>query len=365
MVEFIWRSLRKLFQAIVFMENKIRVLFLSKYSEKGASSRYRFYNYSSYFESSNISVVYRPLFKDSYLKQLYQGNKIRKFILGIYFILNRIIIILFQAKAFDHIVIEAELFPHIGYRFENFFLRRFRSFSLDFDDNISANYRNTVMKDKIPKLMKLANFVTVGNRWYISEFEGNLIYLPTVIDLDKYPVNDLQNKEISTLVWIGSPSTVKYLKLIEKVLVRLSEKHDFVLKVIGGTIKMNEKIKVQTVSWSSVTENFELASSSIGIMPLENNYWEKGKCGFKLIQYMASGLPVVGSSLPANIEIVNHNVNGFIVGNEDDWFYYLDILLRNESLCREMGGKARARVEQHYSYQVWGEKFVKIIKENV
>lgn len=346
------------------MENKIKVLFLTKYSEKGASSRYRFYNYRSYLEKNNISPVYKPLFEDSYLNQVYKGNKFKKLFLGIFFILKRIIFLLFQTKGYDHFVIEAELFPHFNFGLDHFFIKKMKSFSLDFDDNISANYQNTSKQDKIPKLIKLANFVTVGNHWYFSEFEGNLIYLPTVIDLNKYPVHNLQTKNYSTLVWIGSPSTVKYLKLVEKMLIRLSEKHDFVLKIIGGNIKLNEKIKVKNVTWSSEIENIELAESSIGIMPLENSYWEKGKCGFKLIQYMASGLPVIGSALPANKEILEHNVNGYIAEKEEDWFNGIDFLLKNQDICREMGKKSRKRIEQYYSYQIWGGEYANIIKQN-
>lgn len=346
------------------MECNIKVLFLTKYSQKGASSRYRSFNYKDYFLKNGIIVKYMPLLGDDYIDSLYSGNRIKKNLLAIFYIFKRFLFLLFNISKYDHIVIEAELFPHFNFGLDYFFVKKMKSFSLDFDDNISANYQNTSKQFKIPKLVSLARFVTVGNHWYLSEFKGNLIYLPTVIDIDKYPIHNLEKKELS-LVWIGSPSTVKYLKILEGVLVRLSEKHNFVLKIIGGKIELNNKIKVNNIPWSAETENMELASSTIGVMPLTKTYWENGKCGFKLIQYMASGLPVIGSDLPANKEIIENKINGYVAYNEEDWFSNLDFLLSNHDTCLKMGEKSRQRVEQAYSYQVWGEKYANIIKNHI
>ncbi|WP_415328656.1 glycosyltransferase family 4 protein [Chryseobacterium sp. MMS23-Vi53] len=343
----------------------MRVLFLTKYSEKGASSRYRFYNYKKYLEENNITPSYKPLFGDSYLKYLYKGNTIIKNLLAIYFVIKRIFFLAFNIKRYDHVVIEAELFPHFDYKFDYFFLKKIKSFSLDFDDNISANYQNTSRKDKIPQLIKMANFVTVGNHWYFSEFKGNLIYLPTVIDLDQYSQHNVQEKdEMPSVVWIGSPSTQKYLLLIEKSLVNISDKFNFKLKIIGGNISLDRKINVEYIQWDSKTENLNLAKSDIGIMPLEKTFWENGKCGFKLIQYMASGIAVIASDLQANKEIVENNVSGFIVSSLPQWEKKIYELLQNKELRYSMGVAGRKTVEERYSYQVWGKKYADIIKNN-
>ena len=345
------------------MENKMNVLFLTKYSAQGASSRYRFYNYKNYFTEKGINPKFMPLFGDQYLKALYSKNTLLKNIFAIYFILRRFCFLFFNISKYDHIVMEAELFPYFPFKFDHYFIAKMKSFSIDFDDNISANYQSTSNKDKIPKLINLAKFVTVGNHWYFTEFKGNLIYLPTVIDLNQYPCYEIKNKDLS-LVWIGSKSTVRYLKLLEETLIKLSDKYEFTLNIIGGNIKLHDKIKVAYIPWSSETENKNLATSSIGIMPLENTFWARGKCGFKLIQYMASGLCVVGSALPANEEIILNNSNGFIADTQEDWFKYLDVLLADEDLRLKMGAESRHRVEQYYSYQVWGEKYANIIIEN-
>lgn len=346
------------------MVNKLNVLFLPKYSAKGASSRYRFYNYEKWFQKEGIIVTYKPLFGDDYIKYLYAGKSSRKNIIGILSMLQRVGFLLFCVKKFEHVVIEAELLPKLPLKIEMFFLKRIKSFSLDYDDNISANYAGSSLSNKISSLIKKAQFVTVGNHWYMSEFEGNLIYLPTVIDIEKYPDYSNKKQAIKTVVWIGSPSTVKYLKLIEEELIELSEKTDFTLKIIGAKINLDPKIKVQFVEWNAETENKELAESTVGIMPLEDTYWEKGKCGFKLIQYMASGIPVVASDLPANREIITNGTNGFIASNKLEWKKFLEEILTNETLQEAMGSAARKRIQNHYTYQRWGSEYAKIIKEN-
>ena len=342
----------------------MKVLILSKYSSKGASSRYRFYNYREWFVKNGIHPTYKPLFKDKYLEYLYKKNNLMKNIVAVWYMLQRFTFLWFNSSKFDHVIIEAELFPKLPLWLDCFFLKKINSYSLDFDDNISANYAHSPLKNKIPELMKSARFVTVGNHWYYEAFEGNLIYLPTVIDLEKYPLYSNVNKQ-DIIVWIGSPSTVKYLKLIEEQLSKLSQSSQYVLKVIGGNIILNNKIHVCELKWSSENENKELSNSTVGIMPLENNDWENGKCGFKLIQYMASGLPVVASALPANREIVRHGINGFIAESQDEWEFYLKKILDDKNLANEMGKSARNTIEKAYSYQIWGDKYAEIIKNNM
>lgn len=341
-----------------------KVLFLTKYSSKGASSRYRFYNYEKYLRHNNIEPTYKPLLDDLYIKNLYAKNAIMKKALAIYYIVKRFLFLFFFAKKYEHIVIEAELFPHFGFDLDNFFLKKMKSFSLDFDDNIAANYVGTKNKDKIQKLMLLANFVTVGNRWYIREFKGNLIYLPTVIDLDYYPLFKTY-PEKKSIVWIGSPSTQKYLMLLKDVFVKVNRISPFTLKIIGGDVQFsNIEIKVEYIPWSAETENKELSEATLGIMPLHDSYWEKGKCGFKLIQYMASGIAVISSDLPANKEIVEEGINGFVVNSEKEWIDKLVFLLESNQ-TKEMGLSGRKRIETNYSYQVWGKNYSNIIKSYI
>jgi glycosyltransferase involved in cell wall biosynthesis len=247
-------------------------------------------------------------------------------------------------------------------------LLRGAKFIVDYDDNINARYQTGFSKiflsKKILNIGKLANAITVGNHWYMDFYKDidptKIHYLPTVIDRDLYAATKIvkQNNEPLTIVWIGSPSTIKYLKSIDDVLVKLQLQYNFKLKAIGANIQLN--CATEFVEWNAVTEIAVLKQSDIGIMPLQDTDWEKGKCGFKLVQYMACGLPVVASYSVANNEIIEPGC-GFIAKTNDEWFDLLSQLLQSAALRNQLGENGKTRVYNHYSYQVWAPVFVKIV----
>lgn len=343
----------------------MKVLILTNYFREGPSSRYRSFNYEKYFLKNNIDVTYLPLFFDGYVKRLYLRKKV-SILLKVTCVLKRVCYIIFNKKKYDHMIIETELVKFFPFFLEKILLKGVR-YSLDYDDNPNLTYHknkffNFFYGNKIEKLAKGAEFVTVGNKWYFNEIKtNNLKYLPTVIDRNKYFITENKNKSKITIVWIGSPSTEKYLKLIEKPLKKISIKYDIELKLIGSKKKI-EGINIKSIEWSEESEVMEISKSDIGIMPLENNYWEKGKCGFKLIQYMACGLPVIASPSPANNEIVKHNLNGFIVESDKEWEECLERLVINEELRKNMGIVSREIIEEKYSYQIQSKNYILNLK---
>lgn len=348
----------------------MKILILSKYSQKGASSRYRFYNYLPYFESNQINCEFNSLFNDNYIINLYEGKKGIVKLLQLWAIVKRTLFLLFNRKKYSLVIIEKELFPNVPYFFEKWLLGR-RKYAMDFDDYVGASYKThkvkkMFLKNKIDELVEFAAFTTVGNKWYFKEFKkGRLYYLPTVIDLQSYKLIK-ENFEINlvTIVWIGSPSTAKYLTLVKDVLQELSKEHKIRLKVIGAEIDFTG-IEIKNTKWDAATESLEIYTSDIGIMPLSTTLWEKGKCGFKLIQYMASGLPVVCSPSPANEEIVKHGINGFIAESEQQWKDALKILIVDVQLRKSFGKNARKTIEENYSYQIWGDRYAGLIKRDI
>lgn len=347
---------------------KIKVLFLPKYFPEGASSRYRYYNYKKYFENNGIEVDYKPLMRDGYVKRYYNGEKNNKFDL-LFDIIKRIIFILFNKKKYDYIVVEKELIMFCPYFIEKILLYGCK-YALDFDDNPKAPYtKNKIKKfilgNKIDKLVENSYLTTVGNMWYFSEFKSEkLAYLPTVIDIKKYEMKENYITDEIVIVWIGSKSTSKYLKIIERPLQKLSEKYPIKLKIIGGDIKL-DGINIENIKWQEETESIEILNSDIGIMPLEDTYWEKGKCGFKLIQYMGCGLPVVASPAPANVEIIIQEKNGFIAKNDEEWFRYLEYLISDKELRETIGKRNRKRIREKYSYQNWEEKYIQMVLKKI
>jgi glycosyltransferase involved in cell wall biosynthesis len=347
----------------------MRILILSKYNYEGSSSRYRFYNYIPYFESNGISFEFKPLLPSDYVTNLYQGRRFVVFWQQIEAIVRRFFFLIFYKKESDLILIEKELFPNIPYFIEKFLLKN-RKYALDFDDYAATDYKKDFFKKvflfhKIDNLAKNAKFVTVGNKWYFDEMPSdNLIYLPTVVRLAKYKeIKVVSLSAIVSIVWIGSPSTSKYLHLVQDVLEDLAQKYKIVFNVIGGTF-YSEKVKVNLIKWEADTEIKNLLAADIGIMPLEDTIWEKGKCGFKLIQYMASGLPVIASPAPANLEIVDHGVSGYIAQDKSQWYDFLEILIIDQQKRQSFGIAGRKRVEDDYSYEVWGHRYCEIIKSS-
>lgn len=358
-------------QFIVQMEAiRMRILFLPKYHYEGPSSRYRTHKYITYFKEKGNEVSIKPLFRDNYVKKLYSGKNNSIISKAIDYI-NRFRYIIKNGKKFDLLVIEKELFPFVPYTIEKILLNNMK-YTLDFDDAISIRYKNRffinkIFGNKINKLARKSNLVTVGNHWYWNEIKyGKLAYLPTVIDINDYSYNKclLVEYEKPIIVWIGSPATVKYLDILKNIFIKLSKNYDFKLRIIGAQIHING-LDIECLTWSADKEFEYIYESDIGIMPLSNSEWEKGKCGFKIIQYMASGLPVVASDLPANDEIIVHEETGFIAKNEQEWYDYLEKLINNFELRETLGFAGRLRIENNYTYRVWGSRYVELVEKSI
>jgi glycosyltransferase involved in cell wall biosynthesis len=345
----------------------MKILFLTRYNQDGPSSRYRAYNYMPYLDANNINYCFSPLLDSDYVHNLYKSKKIKTFFQSFTSIFKRVLFLIANSKKFDLIIIEKELFPNAPYFLEYLFLRNL-VYALDFDDYIAMGYKENLfkqffLKNKIQNLVERAKFVTVCNKWYFYEFKtDNLIYLPTVINLENYVKikNNFESKLI-TIVWIGSPSTIKYLQNIVPILKLLSLKYPIKLKVIGAKIFI-DGLDIELVEWKSENENEDLYSSDIGIMPLTNSLWDKGKCGFKLVQYMATGLPVIATISPANSEIISNGINGFTINDINEWYFKLEELILNKELREQFGIAGRRQIESNYTYQVWGNRYVNFIK---
>jgi glycosyltransferase involved in cell wall biosynthesis len=208
--------------------------------------------------------------------------------------------------------------------------------------------------------MKMSAGVIAGNQYILNYAQNagakNILKLPTVIDLDKYasiPPIYKKNKNF-TIGWIGSPSTTKYLEIIKEPLAELGLKIPILLYLVGADINYDisiDNIEIVSIPWSEQNEQEALKVFDVGIMPLYDNPWEKGKCAFKLIQYMASFLPVVASDVGMNSEIINNYNNGFVAKNSGDWFNFFYMVYSRPKLRVEMGLKGRDIVEKNFTIQ--------------
>jgi len=339
------------------------ILLLSKYTRKGASTRLRTMQYFNALEQAGFTIRQQALFSDDYLTRLYNKEKIPKFMLVKFFLLR--IFTLFSIKTYDVIWVEYEFIPYFPAWFERVIKLLGVKYVVDYDDAIFHNYDlssnkavRRLLRNKIDKVMENAAVVVVGNDYLASRAitagAKRIVEVPTVIDLNRYPEMHLNESDSLVIGWIGSPSTQKYVVQCADVFVELSRKHNFTLRVVGASkdiVGQLSDIKVEILSWEEEKEVDYIRSFDVGIMPLDDGPWEKGKCGYKLIQYMACSVPVVASPVGVNSAIVEGSECGLLASNHNEFIASLDRLLTDHELRMTMGKAGRKAVENRYSVQ--------------
>ncbi len=352
----------------------MKVLFLTKYTYEGASSRYRIYQYISIFTKKGIECIISPFFCDKYIKLLYSNKHISSYLLIKYLI--RRIIILLSSRKYDLLVIEKELIPYFPPLFEYILHKLKIKYILDYDDAIFHNYDKNnlliirkLLGKKINRVMSWASYIVTGSAYlteYAKKYNKNVIEIPTVVDISKYKLAKKKEDNEFIIGWIGSPSSSEYLISILSSLKKFSTTYNCKIKIIGfdkRLVHILTDLPLEIIEWNEDTEIEEISSFTVGIMPLINSPFAKGKCGFKLIQYMACGMPIIASPIGANLNIVEHNINGFLADNYQDWFKYLEILYSNNELRSYMGNKGKKIVKNKYSLQITSIRYIDIIKK--
>jgi len=341
------------------------IIFLTKYGNLAASSRLRAYQYKDKIDSPILNVEVQSLFSNKYLEKRFKSKSISIFY--IFYLCLKRLFFLFKLKKYEVIIIHLELFPYVPPLVEWVLFKSNKNIYFDYDDAIFHNYDlsdnlyiKLFLSRKIKYLMKMSAGVIAGNQ-YILNYAQNagtkrILTLPTVIDLDKYasnPPSYKKNKNF-TIGWIGSPSTTKYLEIIKEPLARLGLKIPILLYLVGADCNYEisiDNVEIISIPWSELNEQEALKVFDVGVMPLYDNPWEKGKCAFKLIQYMASFLPVVASDIGMNAEIINNYNNGFVAKNSGDWFNFFYMIYSQPKLRGEMGLKGRNIVEKNFTIQ--------------
>jgi glycosyltransferase involved in cell wall biosynthesis len=186
--------------------------------------------------------------------------------------------------------------------------------------------------------------------------------LPTSIDTAAYRPAAAASEGPPTIVWIGSPENLVYLEIIRPALARLSLKYPaLTLKVICSRFPDWPEVRIERVAWSSATEAAALAAAHIGVMPLTDDEWARGKCAFKLLQYMAAALPCVASPVGANTEAVLEGFNGFHARTADEWERSFETLIQSPDLRARMGANGRAHVESRYAMHAYQRRYVELL----
>lgn len=333
----------------------LKILAFTRYSEKGASSRLRINQYVNPLKSHDIFVTLSPLFNDSYIERLYSGRS--KSYVGVAFAYIHRIGVLFSIMKYDIIFIEKELFPNIPGIFEYLIHLMGKAYMVDYDDAIFHCYDQSdsiymrFLSKKIDKIMSRASMVICGNDYLAARASSanaiNIQVIPTVVDTKKYEASVVNSNSQIIIGWIGTPSTVHLLEIVRSSLEALNKDFNFVLFVIGAKFS-SDIFKVECIKWSDNTEIKSIKAIDIGIMPLSDGLFERGKCGYKLIQYMACAKPIIASPVGINKKIINESGAGFLA-KDDEWVKYLSVLCLTKKLRTEYGEMGKLHVEKKYS----------------
>jgi len=344
-----------------------KILFLFPYPHATAGSqRFRFEQYVGFLEKEGFSYTLKSFLAPKTWNILYKDKFFFQKVAGILGGFLRRFFLLFSVWQYDFVFIHREATP-IGLPWVEWAIAKLfrKKMIFDFDDAIwlpnTSDQNKIVAKIKFHEktgfICKWAYKVSAGNAYladYARKYSSNVHINPTTIDTQNWHNPDLITKiqyEKPVIGWTGTHSTIQYLYFLLPILEKLSQKFDFTFLVISDKKPDFQLPNLKYMAWSKATEIADLAQMDIGVMPLEDDVWAKGKCGFKALQYMAMEVVPVISPVGVNTEIVEQGINGFLAQTEQEWLNALEKLLLDSNLRKQLGKNARQTVVDRYSVQ--------------
>jgi glycosyltransferase involved in cell wall biosynthesis len=344
----------------------MKIYFLIPYPLKESpSQRFRFEQYFGTLDEKQHSYKIQSFLEEDSWRVFYEKEKqFKKFSILLKGFLKRTLS-LAQVWQFDYVFIHREVTPLGPPIFEWLIAKVLRKkIVYDFDDAIwttDRQHENLLLhvakwRSKVKSICRWAHIVSCGNDYlcaFAKQYNAKVLLNPTTIDTNDHHTPRLHTKDANpTLVigWTGSRSTLKYLHEIESVIQNIMEKNPHVVfRVIADEPPQLHIKSIQFKRWSKKTEIADLAEFDIGIMPLQNNEWSKGKCGFKALQYMALEIPTIASPVGVNETIIQHGKNGLLASSQTEWVQCLSRLIKDADLRSKLGKAGRMQVEGHYS----------------
>lgn len=351
-----------------------RIFFIAPYPfEAAPSQRFRFEQYFTFLEKQGYEIEEHPFYDEETWKTLYSRGNIVKKAWGLIRCFARRKLLLFKLHKADHIFIHREV-AHVGPPIFEWIIAKVlrRKYIYDFDDAIwLPNYSETNARFhrlkaywKVNYCMKWAHQVTAGNDYlanYARKFNQNVQVIPTTIDTEgHHNVHCDQDQEPVTIGWTGTHTTMRYLDPLIPILRELEKKYHFKFRVISNQAPEFELKSMEYVPWKKETEIEDLTQIQIGLMPLEEDIWSEGKCGFKGLQYMSLGMATILSPVGVNKTIVQDGENGFLASTAEEWENKLVQLIQSKALRRTFGENGRKTVESHYSVEANKHKYLKL-----
>ena len=345
--------------------------------DKSPGQRYRLEQWEPLLRERGVDITYAPFECAELNDVVYKQGQIAKKLRLVVQALGRRAALLSKLTNYDVIYVHREaalLGPAV---FERLIHRSGVPIVFDFDDAIFLSYKSpsngylSYLKfaGKTKTNCRLAAHVMVGNPYlaeYARQFNQNVSIIPTTIDTDKYkPVNIEDASGPVVIGWTGSHSTVQHLDTLRSALAKLAQRESIRLRVIGTPNYQIEGVEFETIMWRSETEVEDLSAVDIGIMPLPDDNWARGKCGAKALQFMAMGIPTVCSPVGVNTDIIQDNENGLIANSEDEWIEKLSLLIRSRELRARLGKAGRQTIEQRFSAAVQAPRVYEVLESVV
>lgn len=361
----------------------MKILFLVPYPlNEAPSQRFRFEQYFQKLLAEGHSYEVRSFLTAENWQSFYQSGKILTKILSLIRGSFSRWIALIAVIKYDFIFIHREAAP-FGPPVIEWIIAEIlkKKIIYDFDDAIwltdkrkeSILMRIVKWRSKVASICRWSHIVSCGNEYlcqYAKNYNPRVSHNPTTIDTTHLHNPELYgpavlSKSNNRLIvgWTGSHSTIKYLNEIEPVLQNLEKKFPHLeFWVIADKSPQLNLNRFTFKRWTKETEIIDLAHFDIGIMPLPDDEWTKGKCGFKILQYMALKIPAIASPVGVNIDIIKNGINGYLCSTSTEWENRLVELIGNRQLRNSIGTEARKTVIERYSSESNASNFLNLIK---
>ena len=348
----------------------IKALFLVLHrKDRSPGQRYRHEQYLDYLEENGVSCSLSPLLKTKKEDDFFYGKKIfPKIIVGLKSLYRRFISVL-NANSYDVIYIYRDAF-FFGTFFETWLSKKNVKVIYDFDDAIWLKDENpnqgvfNKLKNpsKVATICSLVDRIIVGNEYlkaYASNLNQDVQIIPSTIDFEKYQRGNNSSKS-TCIGWTGSFSTIKHFETITPALEIVKKKYgeQVYFKLIGDPTYSNSKLQITGQKWEASSEAEDLSELDIGLMPLPDNEWTKGKCAMKGLQYMALEISTIMSPVGVNSDIIKDGSNGFLASNTEEWVEKLSLLIEDDELRKKMGKAGKVTVKESFSVEANKEKWL-------
>ncbi len=339
--------------------------------------RFRIEQWEPILGESGVEITYAPFENDELRAVLYKGGEVAAKIAAVSRNMKRRRNELANLSGYDLVYLFREAAILGPPWFERRIARSGIPIVFDFDDAIFVSYKSpsngylSYLKfpGKTAEICRLSAHVMPGNAYladYSRQFNDNVTVIPTTINTDKYEYRDRPaDPEIITIGWSGSFSTVQHLDTIRDVLQELARDETFRLRVIGTPSYKVSGVDTEAIQWRSDTEIDDLQHIDIGLMPLPDENWSRGKCGLKALQYMALGIPTICSPVGVNSTIIQDGENGFLAADKAEWIEKIKRLIHSAKLRRELGRAGRETVEHEYSATAIAPKVLEVFRSAI